>query len=512
MAWIKRNVFALLTAVLLVVAAAVVTVEARQKSTSGAVFTNHTTTQEAAAGWTETRSLNSYDLTLTFDPRDKRLTGQLQFAYANDEGQPMSELHFLLYANSFAKQGYGAVSAEDFDSAYPNGFSPGSIAIDGVTGDGTALKWAVTGEQQQVLRVKLPKTLAHGDTATVTIDYTVTIPNCYGRFGYGEDTFSLVNCHPILSVYDAGQWHDYPYYEMGDPFYSEVADYNATITAPAGYTLATTGLTARQEDGDRVVWTVNAPARRDFGFVASDHFRVESTEVDGVLVRSYWLAGDETTGRQALSTAAQSIELYNALYGAYPYGEFSVVQTDFYIGGMEYPGMVLIDSTLYQNYSSRPVLDLVVAHETAHQWWYAAVGNDEVELPWLDEGLTEFTTQVFFEKCRGESYRDVYRQQIDYLADYRQMDADTDDTRADLPSYRYDNATSYSAWVYDRTAAVLQALRAEVGDDAFFQGMRDYYTANRLGIADREALEDALEHATGRELTDWLTQELGQAQ
>ena len=515
MAWFKRNVLVLLTAALLIASAVLTAINVHPGGSQ--VFVNRKdAVQEQAASWEEAKDLNRYDLSLDFDPDGKKLAGTLRFDYTNTEDRPMGELHFLLYPNSFASEAYG-VFREDFASAYPNGFSPGGVEITTVvaddspkggakTGSGQALDWVITGDQRQVLQVKLPKSLPPGEHATITIGYAVTIPNCYGRFGYGADTFSLVNCHPILSVYEDHEWHDYPYYEMGDPFYSEVADYHAVIHAPKEYAVAATGTLTHEPDGS---WEVDAPARRDFGFVASNRFRVESTEVNGTLVRSYYLTGDEEGGRQALSTAAEAIELYDALFGGYPYAEFSVVQADFFIGGMEYPGMVLIDSTCYKGLSNRPILDLIVAHETAHQWWYATVGDDEVMNPWLDEGLTEFTTQLFFKKCRNRVYQEVYQQQIDYLAGYRQQNTDTNDDRADLPSYAYDNSTSYSAWVYDRTAAVLKDLRAEIGDDAFFAGLARYYRENRLKVATPADFENAMEAESGRDLTAWFTDELG---
>lgn len=63
--------------------------------------------------------------------------------------------------------------------------------------------------------------------------------------------------------------------------------------------------------------------------------------------------------------------------------------------------LVMIDQSLY-NEKNEFLLEYVIAHETAHQWWYSAVGNDEISEPWLDEALTEYSTIVYFEQKYGK--------------------------------------------------------------------------------------------------------------
>jgi hypothetical protein len=525
MAWFKRNLYVMIVVVLAVCAVGALALQAAQGGTAagsaapgttapeqtdrpvtGADFQNRNeAASELVKSWVDKSRLNSYELALVLDPDKKTMTGTMDFTYVNTEDRPMNELHFLLYANSHEKQQYGIFEGDDMEAAYPNGFSPGSIEIESVTSDSGKVQYLVTGEQEHVLEVRLPKDVAVGQTIRLTIEYTVVIPNCYGRFGYGDDTMSLVNCNPILSVYDAGEWFDYPYYEIGDPFYSETADFKATIETPSDWTVAATGVLTQKTDGGQTVWTVDAPGRRDFGFVASDKFEVMQTESDGVLVRSYYVKGSKSRGRAALETGAEAIALYSEAFGPYPFAEFSVVETDFFIGGMEYPGMVLIDHSMYNAMYDRMTFDLVVAHETGHQWWYSVVGDNEVTEPWLDEGMTEFTTQYFFEKERDASYNNFYRQYSGYMLDTRE--GQEGKYAVTLPVYAFDDGLTYSAWVYDRTAAVLMDLREKIGDDKFFAAMKAYYADNRLGVATREDLEKAFEDASGTELTQWFEEE-----
>jgi aminopeptidase N len=237
---------------------------------------------------------------------------------------------------------------------------------------------------------------------------------------------------------------------------------------------------------------------------------VREGTVDGIRVRSYsWQAGGDGG---ALQTATQSLALFGQTYGPYPYGEYSVVQADFFIGGMEYPGMVLIDGTLYApSLTGDVVRDIVVSHETAHQWWYGVVGDDEVQTPWLDEGLTEFSTQLFFRQMRSSRYNRLYESQGEALLQQRrdtQIQSGPAPLTATTPVYGFADNTDYSAWVYDRTAAVLQELRGRLGDKVFFRALRAYYDRNRLSVATAEDLMDAFEQAGGQDLRDWFAQKL----
>ena len=518
MAFIKRNAFVLTLVLLLALAAAALAWEARPAD-PGDGFRNEPAEQELVQTWPQAQGLSHYALTLALHPEQKTLTGTLDFTYVNAEDRPMGELHFLLYANSHRRQQYGIFQEDELASAYPNGFSSGSTDIRRVTSAGADTAWTVTGEQEQVLRVQLGEPVPPGGTAQVRIEYQVTIPNCYGRFGYGEHTMSLVNCYPVLSVYEDGQWHDYPYYPVGDPFFSEVADYEAIITAPRAYTLAATGVLTRENAGQDSLWRVQAPARRDFGFVASDLFAVRQGTVDGVTVRSYYLRDQRGGDGGALETAMDSLELFGKSFGPYPYGEYAVVQSDFFIGGMEYPGMVLIDATLYENSLANDVVrDIVVSHETAHQWWYGVVGGDEVQDPWLDEGLTEFSTQLFFELERPERFNRLYQRQMDYMLAHRRDAQEQVRTLGEpqpsvtLPTYDFSDGLDYSAWVYDRTAGILRELRREVGDEAFFGALREYYAQHRLAVTTAKDLLGAFERVSGQNLGDWFAQRQNRAE
>ena len=153
----------------------------------------------------------------------------------------------------------------------------------------------------------------------------------------------------------------------------------------------------------------------------------------------------------------------------YPYNTYSVVASDFYIGGMEYPTLVMIDQSLYTE-KNKFLLEYVIAHETAHQWWYSVIGNDEISEPWLDEALTEYSTVLYFEEKYGKKVGDKL---------IKTMEIQTKNHSSEnifKPTTKYRNSTDYSLNVYTKGAVAFNEVRKEVGDEVFFNTLKEYYS------------------------------------
>ena len=446
-----------------------------------------------------------YDFELVLNTDDMTIDGVLNFTYFNNNETPMDELVFYLYANSFEKQEYHAVEEDNFDNGYPNGFSPGSIEIKDIDIQGGG-SFEVTGSQNHLLVVTLDNMVEPEGITHLTIEYKITIPNSYGRFGYGEQTISIVNCNPIMAVYDEQTgYYTYEYNNIGDPFFSECADYTAQITLPEGYLIAPTGtITGETHQEGQVTYKVDGENRRDFGFVASDDFDVLSQESNGVTIYSYSFTGG-SVNEKALQSAVDAIDVYSDVYGDYPYETFNVVEANFYIGGMEYPGMVMIDDGYYLS-SRQGIMEMIIIHEAAHQWWYAMVGNDQIAEPWLDEALATFSEKVYYERVYPGDYKDLIFDYIDNFFIKRNRNLENKDSRIDLNTMEYGD--EYSVVVYGFGCWMLDDLREELGEEVFFAALRKYLSDNKYQVATREDLENAIEAITGEDITYWFDEHL----
>ncbi|NLC42781.1 MAG: M1 family metallopeptidase, partial [Clostridiales bacterium] len=314
------------------------------------------------------KGLNEYEIMVDFDPYDKTLTCHQKTLYKNRTEDPLTHLYFHLYPNAFQYEDKAVFEKSDMNRAYPNGFSPGLLALDSVRINGEEAEFVLGGYSEDILMLLLEGGLAPDEELSIEMEYSVLLPDSMGRFGYGENMYKAVNWYPIACVYDENGWNLDPYYAIGDPFYSDVANYSVTVKAPADYKLATSGkVKNKKKEGEEIIWRIEAPAVRDFAWLASNIFETASEKVGKTLVTSYYYTSSDA-GEKALDYAAKSLAYFNEVFGEYPYPEFAVVESDFYIGGMEYPNLIMLDHDLYQN-RNVDYLELVTVHETAHQWW-----------------------------------------------------------------------------------------------------------------------------------------------
>ena len=136
---------------------------------------------------------------------------------------------------------------------------------------------------------------------------------------------------------------------------------------------------------------------------------------------------------------------------------------------MEYPTLVMIDQSIYKD-NKKFLLEYIIAHETAHQWWYSVIGNDEISEPWLDEALTEYSTVLYFENKYG---KDVGARLMNTMEIQSRNYLSQNIFKA---TTQYKDSTDYSLNVYTKGAVIFNVIRNKVGDDIFFATLKEYYS------------------------------------
>ena len=161
----------------------------------------------------------------------------------------------------------------------------------------------------------------------------------------------------------------------------------------------------------------------------------------------------------------------------------------------------MLDHSLYQREDSG-YLELVTVHETAHQWWYGLVGNNQIQDAWLDEGLTEYSTVLYYGHRYGqEREEEVYKSlmgegKYNYLQLYTHLD-DVDET-IHRPVYEFSDWVLYDLLVYGKGAMLFHSLRQEMGDELFLQGLKEYLQDNWFDNAEKADIIRAFDKVSGR--------------
>jgi hypothetical protein len=123
------------------------------------------------------------------------------------------------------------------------------------------------------------------------------------------------------------------------------------------------------------------------------------------------------------------------------------------------------------NYNDYSFLDMAVAHETGHQWWYVLVGNNEFMEPMMDESITVYSTAYYFEKRYGK-----YDQQ-GTLMQFRSMGRMYGDLSStfDMSVDKYKDFSDYVSTIYSRAPVVFEDLRHQTSEDTFVKILKTYF-------------------------------------
>lgn len=450
-------------------------------------------------------NLSNYTLEIELDTYNKRAEVKQTLDYINSSADPLDELKFHLYPQFFKQECIDyVVSSTKLSDAFPNGMDYSTFEVTRVLINNQESTVNYEGEYSDILRVDLPHSLLPEQRVEIAIDFNFTIPNCEHRFGYGNNTINMANFYPIACVYENGEFNTSPYNSNGDPFYSDMANYCVNIGLDKQYIVASTGEKAAENVVEnKKNLTFKADLARDFAFVASNKFEVISEQVDNTLVEYYYY--NDENAQASLKSGVDSIKTFSKLFGAYPYKTLSIVKTDFIYGGMEYPNLIMISGDIenHDDYMN------VIIHETAHQWWYGIVGNDEFKYPWLDEALTEYSTLLFYD--HNEGYNFTHKEMVDinksnyslFVSVYEEVLGSLDTSMRAVNEYSTDPEYTYCTYV--KGVLMYESLYQLIGEKAFTKGLQTYFENNKFTNTNPEDLISAFEKATNKDMHNFFS-------
>jgi hypothetical protein len=470
---------------------------------------------EAAPKWPAVEAVASYDMDVALDPGSKTLTGHERITYVNTGRTSIPDAIFHLYLNAFRDdhssifmQEAGASSRGfSFDKDHPGWIKVTSVRLE----DGTPLSLELI-EDETLGRLKLPAPIAPGKTLVLEIDFEARLPQVFARTGFYEDFFMVGQWFPKFGVWQNDHWNAYPFHANSE-FFADFGDYDVRITVPEQYVLAATGLPVTSKanaDGTRTT-QFEAKGVIDFAWSASPYFKQVTRRVDGVELIYIYLPEHEFTVERALYAAEAAVSHFNEWYGMYPYPRLTILDVPdqaLGAGGMEYPMLVtagLEDPTGLGILKGRfdRMLEVVTVHEIAHEWWYAVVAFNEAEEPWLDEGITDYSTTRLLDKVYGDAVLQLGGIRLNYLQG-RRMDYLADPL---VPMYGkawdFDDMTTYSTAAYSKPVLGLGTLERTIGSETMLRIMSTFFEQYKFSHPTTQDLRSVAEKVAGQKL-DWF--------
>ena len=327
-----------------------------------------------------------------------------------------------------------------------------------------------------------------GENLDLFIKYSLDLPQQNAREGFGPSPFgytvlqtNLVDWYPMVPPYqeDLG-WVIHDPWIFGEYLVYPVADFEISLE------LGTPGLIAAASsaplnEGDPLHYSLDSA--RNFVFSISPAYTVMEEEVIGTKIYGYTFPGYQVPGQAAFDATVEALGLYTVLYGPYDQPSLSMVQADFN-HGMEYEGLYFQSRAFFDTYggSEQSYLVMIAVHETAHQWWYGQVANDQALDPWLDEAFCTFSELAYYEQLYPQSVDWWWGTRVNYYEPTGRIDRSIYDFE-EYVGYQYLN---YRNATYLQGAKFIAALKSELGDEQFYTFLRDYAARNQDKIVTAE--------------------------
>jgi aminopeptidase N len=191
--------------------------------------------------------------------------------------------------------------------------------------------------------------------------------------------------------------------------------------------------------------------------------------------------------------AGAIVDFFSRTVGPFPYEKLAHVQSATRYGGMENATAIFYSD---QAFKRRNVGEGLIAHEIAHQWFGDAVTESEWPHVWLSEGFATYFAPLWTEHSRGDSAFLAAMRQVREGALRGAIAAE----KAIVDTTLNNVARVLNSNVYQKAAFTLHMLRREIGDSAFFRGIRNYYATYKHKNALTQDFMREVEATAGRPL------------
>jgi aminopeptidase N len=349
------------------------------------------------------------------------------------------------------------------------------------------------------LTITPAEALISGETFTVMVSYAGEPPEQQGMAfsggwtNYGSGRGVFVASQPA----GAALWYpvnDHPL---------DKATYTLKMTVPAPYVVASNGFLTDFTEDDRTrtfTWQNNEPTASYLVTVQIGLFEERTDETaSGIPIRNYFPVALADKGEEVFSTQKEMLEYFETVFGPYPFAVYGSVVADVDLGfALETQTLSMFGrNAILRNSQS------VIAHELAHQWFGNSVSLATWQDIWLNEGFASYAEALWIEHTQGDEARDtLLRRWYTFISQPRFVASEVAAPGSPPPNQLFNTS------VYLRGGWTLHALRLQVGDETFFDIIRQYADRYAYGNATTADFIRIAEATSGEQLDDlfqnWL--------
>lgn len=501
----------------------------------------------------------NYTMSVKLDDVNHSLTAFQKIQYVNNSASALNVIYFHLWPNAYknnstalAKQ---LLQHDNSKLYFSDASERGYIDSLDFKVNEKKIVWELDAQNPDICKLILNSPLKSLDTLIITTPFFVKIPDAkFSRLGHLNQAYFITQWYPKPAVFDKSGWHPMPYLDQGE-FYSEFGSFDVSISLPDNYLLAATGdrIDADEEEdflNNKVIETLAQIDQKnlritkqaeiessktfktvrfkqfrvhDFAWFADKSFNVVHDQIEMPVSKRlvdtwvFFTPQNFDLWKDAITYVNESTIFYSYLNGDYPYNNITAVDgTIMAGGGMEYPNITVIGSM-----SNKFDLDVTIAHEIGHNWFYGVLGSNERDEPAMDEGINSFYEMRYIrakyplKKLSDYVGRDStfkllgfnktpYWKEKEFLFNMS-LRARTDQA-INIPSQDF-TTFNYGSVIYSKTPIILDYLMEYMGEQTFDKAMRFYYEQFRFKHPTTEDFTKTLSFFSGKDL-DWFSAHL----
>jgi aminopeptidase N len=356
---------------------------------------------------------------------------------------------------------------------------------------GSTTTYSIPGDN--TIRVDLPVMLAIGEVDSLTISYEgVPIATGFGSFKQGFHTGEPI-IYTLSEPYGARDW-----WPCKQSLEDKIDSLDIFVTTPSQYVVASNGLLMSETivGVNKIFhWEHHYPIATYLIAVAVTNYDrfvdyIDLPSGDTIEVHNYVYPENLAQWQNMTSSTYAYMRFFSEKFGIYPFSDEKYGHAQFpWGGGMEHQTMSFMGGW-------SPGL---ISHELAHQWFGDKITCASWTDIWLNEGFATYLAAL-----AQEEY---------YPANWEEFKAASIESIVSLPwgsVYVTDTTSAASIFdfrlIYQKGAMVLHMLRWVLGDDDFFEAVRNYLNDPLLAYSfvKTENLVSHLENQSSKDLTEFF--------
>ena len=280
------------------------------------------------------------------------------------------------------------------------------------------------------------------------------------------------------------------------PCIDGLTTFHVTTVTPSGYEVVMEGTRVLREEEKGVTLTSwDFPYPVGGIYLVGGKYIINEDTHNNITIYTYFFPEDTGLSQSYIDYSKKYLELYERLFGKYPFRKFAVVENILPTGfGM--PSYTLLGQTVLR----LPfMVKTSLGHEIAHNWWGNYVYPDYKAGNW-SEGLTTYVADYLYDEMEGKgtSNRNQLLRDYTIFTDHTNEYPLTRFVRRENPA---DRAIGYGKGAY-----VFHMLRVMLGEDVFYKGLRDVIYGKGFKVATWNDFRHSFEKVSGKELRSFFRQ------